>query len=139
MPAHDQTPGCPSARPTTSGWWPALALAVDAALIILFATLGRRTHESGMDPAGILWTALPFLIAWAAATLATHRSWTRLWPSGVVVWLVTVVGGLLLRVLFGDTAAFSFQLVTAGVLGVFLLSRRLVTALLLHPGRTTRS
>lgn len=112
---------------------------MDVLLIVLFASLGRRTHESGMGPAGILWTALPFLIAWAVVTLATRRSWARLWPAGVAVWLVTVTGGLLLRVLFGDTAALSFQLVTAGVLGVFLLGRRLVTTLLLRPGRRSQS
>lgn len=139
MPRDDLT-SAPSATPrTSSGWWPSLALAADALLIILFAALGRRTHESGMDPAGILWTALPFLLAWAVATLATRRSWARLWPAGVVVWGVTVIGGLLLRVAFGDTAAFSFQLVTAAVLAVFLLGRRLVTTLLLRPGRRTRS
>jgi uncharacterized integral membrane protein len=128
-----------STAPATSAGQPWLALAVDALLIILFAALGRRTHESGMEPAGILWTALPFLIAWALATMATHRGWARLWPAGVVVWLATVIGGLLLRVLFGDTAALSFQLVTAGVLGVFLLGRRLVTTLLLGCGRRSRS
>jgi hypothetical protein len=139
VPPNDQTSSSAPVPPATPAWLPALALAVDALLIIVFAALGRRTHESGMDPAGILWTALPFLIAWAAATLATRRGWALLWPSGVVVWLVTVIGGLLLRVLFGDTAAFSFQLVTAGVLGVFLLGRRLVTTLLLRSGRRARS
>lgn len=116
-----------------------VALAADALLIILFATLGRRTHESGLEPVGILWTALPFLLAWAVATLATRHHWARLWPAGVAVWLVTVVGGLMLRVLFGDSAAFSFQLVTAGVLGAFLLGRRLVTTLVLRSGRPSRS
>jgi hypothetical protein len=139
VPPNDQTSSSAPVPRAMPAWLPGLALAADALLIIVFAALGRRTHESGMDPAGILWTALPFLIAWAAATLATHRGWALLWPSGVVVWLVTVIGGLLLRVLFGDTAAFSFQLVTAGVLGVFLLGRRLVTTLLLRPGPRARS
>jgi uncharacterized integral membrane protein len=139
MPRADQTAAASPTVPQRSAWWPWLALVVDMLLIVLFASLGRRTHASGMDPAGILWTALPFLIAWAAITLATRRSWARLWPAGVVVWLVTVAGGLLLRVMSGDTAAFSFQLVTAGVLGAFLLGRRLVTTLLLRPGRRPRS
>jgi hypothetical protein len=139
MPTDDRSPVSAPVPHATSGRWKGIALAVDALLILLFATLGRRTHESGLDPAGILWTALPFLIAWAVVTLATHRSWARLWPAGVMVWMVTVIGGLLLRVLFGDTAAFSFQLVTAGVLGLFLLGRRLVTALLLRSGRHPRS
>jgi Protein of unknown function (DUF3054) len=118
-----------------------VSLVLDAVLIILFATLGRRTHESGLDWGGILWTALPFLVAWAVGTAATlpRRTWPRLWPAGVVVWAVTVVGGLLLRVAWGDTAALSFQLVTAGVLGIFLLGRRAVTALILRNRSRARS
>lgn len=139
MPRDAQTSAPSPAAPARSAWWPGLALGVDALLIVLFAAMGRRTHASGMDPVGILWTALPFLIAWALITLATRRQWARWWPAGVVVWLVTVAGGLLLRVLFGDTAAPSFQLVTAVVLGVLLLGRRLVTTLLLRPGRRPRS
>lgn len=126
------SPSSTTPRSTLPAWWPAAALTVDALLIVLFAALGRRTHSSGMEFAGILWTALPFLIAWAVATLVTRRQWARLWPAGVIVWLTTVVGGLLLRVLFGDTAAFSFQLVTAGALGAFLVGRRLVTTLLVR-------
>ncbi|GAA4777561.1 DUF3054 domain-containing protein [Citricoccus nitrophenolicus] len=126
-PAAADTPALRSVAPWIGG-------ALDVLLIILFAGLGRRTHESGMDLAGLLMTALPFLIAWAVATALTRprRTWTRVWPAGVVVWLVTVVGGLLLRVAMGDTAAPSFQLVTAGVLGAFLLGRRAVMALILR-------
>ncbi|QCU78030.1 DUF3054 domain-containing protein [Citricoccus sp. SGAir0253] len=117
------------------------ALAADALLIVLFAALGRRAHASGLDLAGILWTALPFLLAWAATTALTRprRTWARPWPAGVVVWLGTVAGGLVLRVLLGETAAPSFQLVTAAVLGAFLLGRRGVTALLTRPRRGSRT
>ena len=117
------------------------ALAVDALLILLFAAPGRRAHASGLDLAGILWTAPPFLLAWVAATTLTRprRTWARPWPAGVVVWLGTVAGGLVLRVLLGETAAPSFQLVTAAVLGVFLLGRRGVTALLTRPRGRSRS
>lgn len=139
MPLRDQTPATAPVPGIHSGRWSWAALAVDVLLIILFAALGRRTHESGMDVTGILWTALPFLLAWAVVTAATRRSWARLWPAGVGVWLVTVIGGLMLRVLFGDSAAFSFQLVTAAVLGVLLLGRRLVTTLLLRSGNRSRS
>ncbi|NUL47039.1 DUF3054 domain-containing protein [Cellulosimicrobium funkei] len=122
------TLSAPSPTIRTVGPW--IGWALDVLLIVLFAALGRRTHESGMDLGGILLTALPFLAAWAVATALTRpwRTWARIWPAGVVVWLVTVVGGLLLRVALGDTAAPSFQLVTAGVLGLLLLGRRAVTA-----------
>ncbi|WMY77449.1 DUF3054 domain-containing protein [Citricoccus sp. I39-566] len=123
-------PTAPAPYPTVRTAGPWIGGGLDVLLIILFAALGRRTHESGMDLGGILLTALPFLAAWAVATALTRpgRTWARIWPAGVVVWLVTVVGGLLLRVALGDTAAPSFQLVTAGVLGLFLLGRRAVTA-----------
>lgn len=124
----------------SSGRW--LSWIADVLLILLFAALGRRTHDSGMDLAGLLWTAAPFLAAWLVATAFTRpaRTWARIWPSGLVVWLVTVVGGLLLRVALGDTAAVSFQLVTAGVLGFFLLGRRALSALFLQwrRGRSSR-
>lgn len=121
----------PAAPPSPGRW---LGWIADVLLIILFAALGRRTHDSGMDVGGLLLTAAPFLLAWLVATALTRprRTWARIWPAGVVVWLVTVVGGLLLRVAFGDTAAVSFQLVTAGVLGVFLLGRRVLSTLLLR-------
>lgn len=120
----------PSARST--GPW--LGWVTDVLLIIIFAALGRRTHDSGMDLGGLVLTAAPFLAAWAVATALTRPTltWARIWPAGVVVWLVTVVGGLLLRVALGDTAALSFQLVTAAVLGALLLGRRAVTVLILR-------
>jgi uncharacterized integral membrane protein len=133
------TPAPSPRHPSSRGVW--ISLAVDALLIVLFAILGRRTHESGLDPLGILATAAPFLLAWAVATAATRprRTSADLWPAGVVVWVVTVVGGLLLRVAFGDTAAISFQVVTACVLGIFLLGRRAVTALILRRSRRGQS
>lgn len=130
-----------TSRPHRStGPW--LGWAADIVLIILFATLGRRTHESGLDLGGLLVTAAPFLAAWAVGTALTRPqfTWAQIWPAGLVVWVVTVVGGLLLRVALGDTAALSFQVVTAAVLGAFLLGRRAVTAILLRwlHGRSSR-
>lgn len=115
---------------------------IDAVLVVTFAALGRRTHESGMDLAGVLTTASPFLIALAVAALVTRHAhtWTQLWPAGVLVWLITVVLGLVLRVtLFADTAAFAFQLVAAGTLFVFLIGRRLVTWLIVRSAARRQS
>ncbi|MGO1182032.1 MAG: DUF3054 domain-containing protein [Micrococcaceae bacterium] len=110
-----------------------LTLLLDAVLIVLFAGLGRRSHDLGLDLPGILLTAAPFLSAWLVAVLLTRGwdTWRAVWPHGVVVWIITVAGGLVLRVtVFGDTAAVSFQVVAACALGILLLGRRTLTTLL---------
>ncbi|MER2135898.1 MAG: DUF3054 domain-containing protein [Arthrobacter sp.] len=120
-----------------AGFWPAL-LGADVVLIVVFAALGRDTHAHGVDPAGVLLTASPFITA-ALAGWALLRLWHRpasLWPHGVILWLLTAAGGLALRALAGGGTAFSFQLVTFGVLGVFLLLPRLAASLVMR--RRTR-
>lgn len=127
---------------TDSSTWPWLTLAIDALLVVGFAALGRRSHESSLDLAGILGTAAPFLLALLVAALITRhwRTWAQLWPAGVLTWVITVAGGLLLRVtLFDQTAALAFQLVAAGTLLLLLLGRRLVTVLFRRRSASTRS
>ena len=108
------------------------ALLVDAVLVLVFAAIGRASHQE--DPAGFLLTAWPFLVALllghAVAALLPGRP-RRPWslPWGAVVWVVTVVGGMLLRLLGGDTAEVPFIIVATLVLGVFLLGWRGLTAL----------
>lgn len=122
-------------RPTR--FWP-VQLAADVVLIIVFAALGRDTHAHGVDPAGVLLTASPFIAA-ALAGWALLRLWRRpasLWPHGVILWLITAGGGLAVRALAGGGTAFSFQLVTFGVLGAFLLLPRLAASIVMR--RRTR-
>lgn len=109
------------------------ALILDAILVLVFAAIGRASHSE--DPAGFLLTAWPFLVALlaghaVAALLPSRprRPWSLVW--GVVVWIVTVAGGMLLRVLSGDTAEVPFIIVATLTLGVFLVGWRAVTALL---------
>lgn len=111
--------------------WPLWAV-IDLALIILFAVLGRREHEHALDIGGILFTALPFLVAYLFMTLIS-RPWltiNRIWPTGLLVWLGTVAVGMALRIALGSTAAISFVIVTIIVLGLFLLGRRVICALI---------
>ena len=113
--------------------WP-VQLAADVVLIIVFAALGRDTHAHGVDPAGVLITASPFIAA-ALAAWALLRLWRRpaaLWPHGVILWLITAGGGLAVRALAGGGTAVSFQLVTFGVLGAFLLLPRLAASLVMR-------
>lgn len=109
------------------------AVIVDAVLVLIFAAIGRASHEE--DPAGFLLTAWPFLVALVVGHLVAallpgrpRRPWSLLW--GAVVWVVTVAGGMLVRVLSGDTAEVPFIIVATLVLGVFLLGWRAVAALL---------
>ncbi|MBT2495093.1 DUF3054 domain-containing protein [Microbacterium sp. ISL-59] len=109
------------------------AVIVDIVLVLVFAAIGRASHDE--NPAGFLLTAWPFLIALAighvlAALLPARprRPWSVLW--GTVVWVVTVAGGMLIRVLSGDTAEVPFIIVATIVLGVFLVGWRAITALL---------
>jgi hypothetical protein len=107
------------------------ALVADLAAVVVFAALGRETHEHGLDPAGVILTAAPFM-AGALIGWLLSRAWRRplaVWPSGVAVWLCAVVFGLLLRGATGGGLALAFQIVSLVTLGVFLLGWRLAVLL----------
>jgi peptidoglycan/LPS O-acetylase OafA/YrhL len=104
-------------------FWPALA--VDAICILVFAIVGRTSHGEASDLSGVLRTAWPFL-AGCLAGMLVGRVWrqpTSL-AAGWVVWVGTVLVGMALRVLSGDTIQFSFVVVAAVVLGVLLVGWR---------------
>jgi len=101
---------------------PALtALATDVLFVIVFCTIGRRSHAEGLTVSGIAETAWPFLVGTAAGWLLS-RGWQRpaaLVPTGVTVWLCTIVIGMLLR-----------RLTSAGTAPSFIVVASLSTALL---------
>jgi peptidoglycan/LPS O-acetylase OafA/YrhL len=108
-----------------------LAAVADVALVLVFVAIGRRSHDEDSALIGFATTAWPFLagvaVGWAAALV-----WRRplvVWPSGVVVWVSAVVLGMLLRLASGQGVQLSFVIVTAVVLGVFLVGWRGVVAL----------
>lgn len=109
------------------------ALILDAVFVLVFAVIGRASHQE--DAGGFLLTAWPFLVALLLGHLLAallparpRRPWSLLW--GVVVWVVTVVGGILLRLVSGDTAQVAFVIVATLTLGVLLVGWRVVAALL---------
>jgi hypothetical protein len=106
-----------------TGMRPAVtALATDVVCVIVFATIGRRSHAEGLTVSGIAETAWPFLVGTAAGWLVA-RGWQRpavLVPTGVTVWLCTVVAGMLLR-----------KLMSAGTAPSFIVVASLSTALLI--------
>lgn len=104
----------------------ALAVLTDLACVVLFCTIGRRSHDEGLSVAGIAETAWPFLTGTAAGWLLA-RGWRRplaLTPTGVVVWACTVAVGMLLRKASSQGVAVSFVVVASLVTAVLLLGWR---------------
>ncbi|MCT2086427.1 DUF3054 domain-containing protein [Microbacterium enclense] len=111
-----------------------LALLVDAALVVVFAAIGRATHDGdvlGPAGSGLATTAWPFLVGlllgWAVSI-----GWRRpLAPlrTGLPVWAVTLVVGMLLRALSGQGIAVAFMIVAGITLLLFLVGWRAIAAL----------
>ncbi|MEZ5093377.1 DUF3054 domain-containing protein [Nocardioides sp.] len=105
-----------------------IRLAVDLALVAVFAAIGRLSHHESLSPSGWAHTAWPFLagtLAGWAVLAAAQRSPAGL-AGGLVVWVATVAVGMVLRSLTGQGVAVSFVVVASVVLGVLLLGSRLV-------------
>jgi hypothetical protein len=104
----------------------AFALGVDLVFVLVFALIGRFSHDEGITVVGVLSVAWPFaaalLVGWAVAR--RRGDWPVRVPGSGTVWLVTAVLGLLLRVATGGGFAWSFGVVTVVVLGVFLVGWR---------------
>lgn len=119
--------------PTRTVALPWLLLLLDSLLVLAFAAMGNRSHESGLALSDVWSTAAPFLLGLLISSLSV-RFWrrpSRVWPDAVVVILGTVALGMIVRVLSGGGGAeWSFVLVALGVLGTLLLGRRLLSGLL---------
>jgi len=108
------------------------ALATDVVCVIVFCTIGRRSHAEGLTLSGIAETAWPFLIGTLTGWFVT-LGWRRpaaLVPTGVAVWLCTVVVGMLLRKVTSAGVAPSFIVVASLSTAVLLLGWRAGAALL---------
>lgn len=113
------------------------ALIVDAVFVLIFAAIGRASHEE--DPSGFILTGWPFLVAlvvgYVVAAVVSgqpRRPWSLLW--GMIVWVATVACGMLVRVASGDTAELPFIIVATIVLGIFLLGWRTTAAVVRKRG-----
>ncbi|BBY27404.1 DUF3054 domain-containing protein [Mycolicibacterium sediminis] len=104
----------------------ALALVADAACVLAFAAVGRRSHAEGLTVTGVLETAWPFLSGTALGWLII-RGWrnpSSVVPTGVAVWVATVVVGMALRRATSQGTAVSFVIVASLATGVLLLGWR---------------
>lgn len=112
----------------------AAAFVFDIVVVVAFAALGRATHDGdvlGAGGLGLAETSWPFLVALAVGwivSLATPRPLAPL-RTGVPVWIVTVVGGMLLRAVSGQGTAFAFVTVATVTLAVLLIGWRAIAAL----------
>jgi hypothetical protein len=103
-------------------------LALDLISVLLFCTVGRRSHAEGLTVTGVVSTAWPFLTGTVVGWLVS-RGWRRptaVAPTGVVVWLCTLVIGMLLRKASSAGVAASFVLVAGTVTALLLLGWRAV-------------
>lgn len=109
-----------------------LAALADTVGVLVFCTVGRRSHAEGLTVAGVAETAWPFLVGTAVGWLLI-RAWRRptaVVPTGVVVWVCTVVIGMLLRKATSAGVAVSFIVVASAVTAVLLLGWRVAVAAL---------
>lgn len=110
--------------------WP-WALGIDAVLVVVFAAIGRASHEHSLSALGVLETAWPFL-AGLAAGWALLRAWkapTAPLRTGALLVVVTVALGMVLRVVSGGTTAVAFIVVATVTLLVFLVGWRGIAVL----------
>jgi len=102
---------------------PALsALLTDVVCVIVFCAIGRRSHAEGLNLAGVAETAWPFLSGTAVGWLLS-RGWRKpaaVVPTGVTVWVSTVLVGMVVR-----------KLTSAGVAPSFIVVASISTLLLL--------
>jgi MFS-type transporter involved in bile tolerance (Atg22 family) len=96
--------------------------AADVLCIVIFVAIGRKNHDEGEAAAGIFRVAAPFLIAAVAGWLAT-QAWKRPLElrTGVIVWLTTIMLGMVLRrFVFDEGTATAFIIVATVFLCAFL-------------------
>jgi Protein of unknown function (DUF3054) len=109
-----------------------IALFADGVCVIVFCTIGRRSHAEGLTVAGIAQTAWPFLAGIGVGWLLIggwRRPFTVI-PTGVVVWVCTVVVGMVLRKATSAGVSTSFVVVASLSTAVLLLGWRAAAALI---------
>ncbi|GAA2170971.1 hypothetical protein GCM10009846_03190 [Agrococcus versicolor] len=129
----DARPSAPSTRRRLG------ALAGDVACILVFATVGRASHDGISSVGDVLWTALPFLVALGVGWFVTLAWRAPLAPGrvGVPLAAVTVLVGMLGRALLGEGTALPFVVVATVTVLLLLVGWRLVARLVVGRRRTT--
>ncbi|MBY4127255.1 DUF3054 domain-containing protein [Rhodococcus fascians] len=109
---------------------PAVAAVIDLLMVVLFAAIGRRSHEETAALSGLVHTAWPFVVGAAIGWIVTFALYRNKFdaflivPTGIVVWVTTVAVGMVLRALTGQGTAGSFIIVATLATAVLLLGWR---------------
>ncbi|AHC23574.2 MULTISPECIES: DUF3054 domain-containing protein [Mycobacteriaceae] len=112
---------------------PAIALLTDVACVLVFCTIGRRSHSEGLTLTGIAETAWPFITGTVAGWLAARAypgdfKPSAIYPTGLIVWASTVIIGMLLRKATSAGTAPSFIVVATLTTAALLIGWRAVAA-----------
>ncbi|MFT3716631.1 MAG: DUF3054 domain-containing protein [Gordonia sp. (in: high G+C Gram-positive bacteria)] len=116
---------------------PSTAVVCDLVAVLVFVAIGRASHDEPFSPSGFAETAWPFLagaaLGWLfvfgyARLTATEFAPGAILPSGVVIWVTTVIAGMLLRSASDQGIAASFIVVASIATAVLLLGWRAVAA-----------
>lgn len=103
-------------------------IVADVTVVLVFVAIGRSSHHHGLTIAGMASTTWPFVVGLALGWLIVvlqRRDGTSL-ESGVVIWLATVAGGMVLRVVARQGTALAFIFVALGFLGALMLGLRML-------------
>lgn len=102
----------------------------DVVVVLVFVVIGRHTHDHGETLGGVFSTTWPFgvglIVGWVGV-LVSHRPPSGI-RGGIVIWLSTVVLGMVLRVVAGQGTAIAFIAVALGFLALFMLGARVVAS-----------
>ncbi|MGL5444924.1 MAG: DUF3054 domain-containing protein [[Mycobacterium] stephanolepidis] len=115
-----------------------LSLVLDVIGVLVFCTIGRRSHAEGITLVGVWETAWPFLSGAGVGWLLS-RGWSRptsVAHTGIAVWVCTVLFGMILRRLSNQGVAFSFVIVASLVTALFLLGWRIIATRLSGTARS---
>ncbi|HHU67360.1 DUF3054 domain-containing protein [Corynebacterium sp.] len=113
-----------------------LADVVAIALFALFARIAHQTDDMPLNFMGWLSTWWPFLlgvlISWGLI-IGLHLDGHRLYPAGVMTWVVTVIVGLgIWAARNGEIPHWSFILVATAMSGLLLLGWRAIARVALR-------
>lgn len=119
-------------RPSRTPAGFAATVGIDLLAVIVFVLIGRASHGEGI--LGLLVTLWPFavglLVGHVLALVLGQRETRSVHWAGVVVWVSTVVVGMVLRAVSGQGVQLSFVIVTVLVLAALLLGWRFVAWLI---------